>query len=604
MERSTKKRTKTSKGWLPPLVGFVLALGVGGAGLWAAGCHDDDAPAPDAVAGRVDAAPAAATEATATQVAADDSARAPLAGSARPVATSDPSAKALAPDAPYDGPLLGATAFQTPVYPEPRFGDERLGYIRQGGKVPVEPEPIKKPNCKQGWYHLVEGGYVCGKYATLDLENPRVKLGVRQPDLAAILPYKYAYNRFHGTPLYKSLPSRDEMNRYEPYLAEAEKKKAEKAAAKTADAARGEGGGAAKAVNEEPERKKAKHVPGESPEAEGGAVPSTDTPNAEAAVAAMSKLDGAEGTPAPEEPRPWWQSGDDKPVVSLADLEKDSDGNLSKRMVKGFFIAVDKTFGWNGRLWYRTTSGLLAPTDRMWINKAPEMHGVEWPEGAKVVGFVLSEKALTYELDESSKKAKEKGKVARFSSVPLTGKTVDLAGTVYRESTDGTWIKASQSTVTEPGARPSDVGANERWVDVNLTTKTLVLFEGDKPVYASLISPGKKSRIKKKDHATPTGSWRIREKHVAVTMDGDGPSGDLPYSIEDVPYVAYFKGSYALHGAFWHSNFGREMSHGCVNLAPTDAKYVFNFVSPRVPRGWHAAFSTKDQPGSMVVIHE
>jgi len=615
----TPIRAKKNKSSLVgPLVGFVLALGAGGLGLWAVGCHDSDSTAPPQT--RVDGAMASPADPGGGEAAAsvsgdaDATAAPPLPGSARPVATSDPSGTVLAPDAPYDGPLLGAMAFQTPVYPEPRFGDERLGYIRQGGKVPVDPKPIKKPNCKQGWYHLLEGGYVCGKYATTDLENPRVKLGVRQPDLNAVVPYQYAYNRFHGTPLYKTLPSKDEMNKYEPYLLEEKKKKEEKAAAAKAakeaakEPARGEGGGAPSAPADggvaKEDRKTAKHVPGENPDSEGGAVPSGDDSNAEAAVAAVSKLDGDASAAVPEDPPAWWQSGDAKPAVSLADLEKDSDGNLSKRMVKGFFIAVDKTFGWNGRTWYRTTGGLLAPTDRMWINKPPEVHGTTWPEGAKQVGFILSEKATSYEIDQAAKKATSKSKLPKFTSVALDGTTVELSGTKYRHALDGTWIKSSQAAITVPGARPADVGASERWVDVNLSEKTLVLFEGDTPIYASLISPGKKSRNKKKDHSTPTGAWRVREKHIAVTMDGDGPSGDLPYSIEDVPYVAYFKGSYALHGAFWHSNFGHEMSHGCVNLAPTDAKYVFNFIEPHLPRGWHAVYSTQDHPGSMVVIHD
>jgi hypothetical protein len=247
---------------------------------------------------------------------------------------------------------------------------------------------------------------------------------------------------------------------------------------------------------------------------------------------------------------------------------------------------------------------MLAPTDRMWINKPPENKGVEWPKGVKQMAFILSEKAKKHEFAEGGKKMSDKGKLERFSAVPLTGKTHEIGETLYRESTDGWWIKASQSAVTEPGPRPSDVGASEKWVDVNIDKKTLVLFVGDEPVYAAVVSPGKRSRNKKKNHATPTGTWRIREKHVAVTMDGDGPSGDLPYSIEDVPFVAYYSGSYALHGAFWHSNFGREMSHGCVNLAPHDAKYVFGWVEPQLPKGWHATWATKDRPGSAVVVHE
>jgi lipoprotein-anchoring transpeptidase ErfK/SrfK len=87
-------------------------------------------------------------------------------------------------------------------------------------------------------------------------------------------------------------------------------------------------------------------------------------------------------------------------------------------------------------------------------------------------------------------------------------------------------------------------------------------------------------------------------------MDGDGPAGDLPYSIDDVPFVQYYEGSFALHGAFWHQNFGREQSHGCVNLAPYDAKHLFFWSEPSLPRGWHGVWASDKRRGSMVVIHE
>ncbi len=573
------------------MLGFVLAAGGASAFLWSSACHKS---ADESTAGssapetsRADAVPApsgAKPKATAS---------ASGAATSSAHASDGDAADAGAPatdDKPYDGPMLGAMAFQTPVYPETRFSDERLGYIRQGGKVPVDPKPIHKANCKEGWYHLLDGGYVCGKYATTDLDNPRVRLGVKPPDLDGILPYKYAYNRFHGTPLYKALPTKEEMFKYEPYLLDDKAKKDKEKADKEAD-------------DDDKDHKSAKHVADE-----GGATPSGDDKTAAEAVAAMHALDAGAPESAEEAaatpPKPWWQTDEKKPNVTRADLSEDADGNLAKRMVKGFFIAVDKTFGWNGRTWYRTTGGLVAPTDRMWINKPPESHGIDVPDGVKAVAFVLGEKAQKYELSKDGKKMKETGKLARFTGIPLTGKTLDLDETMYRESTDGFWVKDANVAVATPGPRPSEVGEHEKWVDVNIEKKTLVLLEGDKPVYATLISPGKKSRVKKKDHATPTGQWRVREKHIAVTMDGDGASGDLPYSIDDVPYVAYFHGSYALHGAFWHSNFGHEMSHGCVNLSPLDAKHVFNWVEPHLPRGWHAVWSTKDHPGTMVVIHE
>jgi lipoprotein-anchoring transpeptidase ErfK/SrfK len=86
-------------------------------------------------------------------------------------------------------------------------------------------------------------------------------------------------------------------------------------------------------------------------------------------------------------------------------------------------------------------------------------------------------------------------------------------------------------------------------------------------------------------------------------MDGDVAT-DGPYSIEDVPWIMYFNGSYALHGAFWHASFGSVRSHGCVNLAPSDARTMFNWTEPHVPEGWHGANATTEKPGTRVVVHD
>jgi lipoprotein-anchoring transpeptidase ErfK/SrfK len=600
------------------LLGLLVHWGV----LGIVGCGSNDSSADDESASRVTQVTQTATPGPGARTA-HASSTGSAGAAAAPTATAAASQGAPLPESTRE-PNLGAMALQTPVYPEMRFSDERLGYLRQGAKVPADPTPVKKENCKAGWYKLDQGGFVCGKYVTLDLENPRVKLGVRQPDLQAVAPYKYAYNRFHGTPLYKSLPTKEEMLKIEPHLAEKERERKEKEQAKRkAELAEREGakhkpeGAATSSPGEDRPvgKQPVASSDGTRPvDAQDGNVPSTDVTDASQAVAAVSAMargpeEASEEGGADATPKPWWQSEEKNPNVSLADLAKERGGSLEKRMVKGFFVAVDKTLAWNGRSFFRTTGGLLAPADRMWMNKPPEAKGAEFPAGARGMFFVLSEKASKYELGKSGDKSGgekmlDKGKLARHTPVPLSGETKEISGTTFLAALDGSWVKAAAGTTTEPGKRPDDVGPDERWVDVNLTKKTLVLFKGDEPIYAALISPGKRSRNKKKDHATPTGSFRIREKHVSTTMDGDGASGDLPYSIEDVPFVAYFKGSYALHAAFWHSNFGREMSHGCVNLAPRDAKVVFDFVDPQVPAGWHGVFATKDRRGSLVVLHE
>jgi lipoprotein-anchoring transpeptidase ErfK/SrfK len=574
------------------VLGFLIAgAAAGGAALWAGGCSGDEPPGPSSEpTSRVTQrdAPSATPTASAAAVAEVRDAGAPPAPSAVP------------DDKPYTGPLLGAMALQTPVYPTPDFSKDRIGYIRLGGKVPVDPAPIKGSSCPKGWYRLLDGGYVCGKYSTLDVQAPQVRLGITAPNLDDVLPYKYAYNTAHGTPLYKSVPSKEDMMRYEPYLAEAKEKKRKRDE-------EGAGGGGAVPSSDSNAAPPAQAASVASPDTAVPAAGEDQSASAVAAAAALGLVDAGIEVP-PEPPKPWWQQKQEKGKsleVKLSDLESDADGTVAKRMVKGFFVAVDKTFGWNNRLWYKTTAGLVAPSDRMYIAKGPASQGIEVPDGVTQVGFITAAKAAKYEIDTEKKEVKTVGSVPRFSAFGLTGATTSVKTIIYRQTTEGWWMKAIDGTYTDPGARPADLAPGEKWVDVNLTRKTLLAFDGDKPYYAALVSPGKRSKKKEKDHSTPTGMYRIREKHITVTMDGDGAvAGDLPYSIEDVPYVAYYDRSYALHGAFWHSNFGREMSHGCVNLSPLDAKKIFFWTEPRLPRGWHAVWATEKNRGTLVVIHD
>ena len=121
----------------------------------------------------------------------------------------------------------------------------------------------------------------------------------------------------------------------------------------------------------------------------------------------------------------------------------------------------------------------------------------------------------------------------------------------------------------ELGKRPLNIGRNEKWIDVDLTTQTLIAYEGDTVVYETLISSGLAQ------HATVTGQFRVWLRFESQTMDGSRLGYD--YYLENVPYVMYFFEDYALHGTFWHNNFGNPMSHGCVNMETGDAGWLFNW---------------------------
>jgi hypothetical protein len=81
----------------------------------------------------------------------------------------------------------------------------------------------------------------------------------------------------------------------------------------------------------------------------------------------------------------------------------------------------------------------------------------------------------------------------------------------------------------------------------------------------------------------------------------DDLASDGPYSIEDVPWTMYFSGSYALHAAFWHERFGHPRSHGCVNLAPRDARWLFFWTAPNLPSAWHGILADVGK-GTTVVL--
>jgi lipoprotein-anchoring transpeptidase ErfK/SrfK len=85
----------------------------------------------------------------------------------------------------------------------------------------------------------------------------------------------------------------------------------------------------------------------------------------------------------------------------------------------------------------------------------------------------------------------------------------------------------------------------------------------------------------------------------------EGEEGDRSYRFDDVPWVQYVYNGIALHGAFWHDGFGQPKSHGCINLSPRDAQYLFKKTLPELPSGWHGVSAGRGgiSTGTVVVLH-
>lgn len=142
------------------------------------------------------------------------------------------------------------------------------------------------------------------------------------------------------------------------------------------------------------------------------------------------------------------------------------------------------------------------------------------------------------------------------------------SGSISVEIVPDTPTSEAPPAAPAPGANSNYVSSGgERWIDVDLSQQMTYVYEGNTVVKSFLVSTGLPQT------PTVTGQYRIYVKLRSQDMSGPG------YYLPDVPNVMYFFEGYALHGTYWHNNFGRPMSRGCVNLSLPDAAWLFNWAS-------------------------
>lgn len=435
--------------------------------------------------------------------------------------------------------VLASIAKETWVFAEPRWRSRRIGYLRAGAIVERRPRPAGWASCPEGWYRIQPSGYVCvGATATLDTEHPVVVASAKRPTLFD-LPYTYVISRFPPPPLYARLPTPQQERRVEPDLASNRRK-----------------------------------------------------------LARLAK-DPEYVAPPPPAPIPSWL-GQNRLAPALANARRSPDAVVlgAARTRSGF--ALLETFEHEQRRFGLTTELALIPIDRTRVVRPSRFRGLALDDTVTLpVAFVRSKHAFRY---VPSGAALARGdKLGWREAVPLASGVRRVGGVRYLEAKDGTWLREDQVTrVDRYQHEPSWVAKGRKWIDVSILRQSLVAYEGSKPVYVTLVSTGADGLgDPKKTHSTIQGAFLVHTKHVTVTMDGDEKNDEFDF--RDVPFVQYFTEGFALHGAYWHDDFGTPRSHGCVNLAPLDAAWLFAWTDPPVPEGWHAALSLKK--GTLVYTH-
>jgi hypothetical protein len=274
-------------------------------------------------------------------------------------------------------------------------------------------------------------------------------------------------------------------------------------------------------------------------------------------------------------------------------------GDFSRRNGISF---VDSAL-FEGRRYNVAVDLRLMPADRFRPIKGSEFHGFRIPEEAKPP-FAIVKSAKARELHEENGRLVAGAHIEHRSVIALMGHQRIQKGRYYDEIEPGKWVADDEVSRVEIAKKmPGWANEGEKWIDINITRQTLVAYEGTKPVYATLVSTGEAGMDDPKTtRATKRGIFRIHTKYLTATMDSRVVGEE--FELRDVPYVQYFTEGYALHAAYWHDVFGQPKSHGCINLAPEDARRLFFWTGPEVPPGWHGASAgTNGKTGTVVFVH-
>lgn len=143
-------------------------------------------------------------------------------------------------------------------------------------------------------------------------------------------------------------------------------------------------------------------------------------------------------------------------------------------------------------------------------------------------------------------------------------------------------------TAEELAPISADVPPEKKRVEVSLGRQTLTAYEGDKVVLQTTISsgiPSQKPGPNGIPTETPKGAFHVQSKMPSKHMGDGNLTADLEaYELPGVPWVSFFepKTGVALHGTYWHDNFGIPMSHGCVNMRMDEAKWMYRWTTPVV----------------------
>jgi hypothetical protein len=486
-----------------------------------------------------------------------------------------------------------ADAFLVWIYATPEIDRAPIGTIRGGQSVAlrkVEGIPLGQPTkkgCGNGWFAVEPEGYVClDRRVSRSPTRYTLSMGELQPRPGAY-PFDYALSM--GSPSYRRIPILDEWKRKERPFGEA----------------------------------KPRPLP---PHFRGHEELITDSPLV------------------PSQTPFFLDAG--------ASVSRRPENRLIRRNVPfGSMLAIKGAFEEEGRRYLQSADGTIVPAERFRMFKPSSFEGVElarnktsgpgadlhlplaWPRKRtrRYSMTATSSCSIDGAASKTSAEAISQGIPGRLSTKPpqlqgsclsalerwsepravlqLSGRTVEVAGTRFVETQQNDWLPLRYLYLAESEKSPRSLesSSERRWIHFRISQGTLVTYEGETPIFATLASPGiggvpAPGVDPLSTRTTPVGQFRIQFKHVSDDMSPE-QTEHREYWIADVPHTMYFQQPFAIHVSYWHESFGEPMSGGCVNVSPKDGKRLFDFATPALPAGWYGVGASKEMGfGTTVVI--
>jgi hypothetical protein len=163
--------------------------------------------------------------------------------------------------------------------------------------------------------------------------------------------------------------------------------------------------------------------------------------------------------------------------------------------------------------------------------------------------------------------------VLRYTKINLYA-AIEIDGWEWYQIGVDQWVEQRNVARVLPVER-TDAIDTDKWISVDLYEQVAIAYEGNTPVFATLISSGLE------EWPTNEGLFHVYVRYARTIMSGADGQPDF-YFLEEVPWTMYFDGDIGLHGTYWHDGFGYRHSHGCVNLSIQDSYWLYNWASSEI----------------------